>query len=192
MIIYLIRHGKTVANEKSLYYGFSDVELSKKGVEELKVLAPKVSSLTGDKYFTSGLLRTNQTLEILYGDVEYTEIENFKEINFGDFEMKSHNELLSNKEYINWISDIENYKIPKGESYKEFISRVCKGFELLVEKCENENLEKIVIIAHSGTISAIMDNKFKCEKTRYDWKVDNGKGYKITKINEVLKWENLI
>ena len=35
MIIYLIRHGRTEANEKWLYCGSTDLSLSEKGREEL-------------------------------------------------------------------------------------------------------------------------------------------------------------
>ena len=36
MIIYLIRHGKTRANEKHLYCGSTDLSLSDAGKEELR------------------------------------------------------------------------------------------------------------------------------------------------------------
>ena len=38
MTVYLIRHGKTEANEKRLYCGSTDLPLSEKGREELNRL----------------------------------------------------------------------------------------------------------------------------------------------------------
>ena len=34
--LYLIRHGKTYCNERQLYCGKSDIELSENGISELK------------------------------------------------------------------------------------------------------------------------------------------------------------
>ena len=41
--LYLLRHGKTLANEKKLYCGFTDLLLSEKGIEELALLKEKIS-----------------------------------------------------------------------------------------------------------------------------------------------------
>ena len=38
MIIYLIRHGKTAANEQHLYCGSTDLPLSEEGLAELQAL----------------------------------------------------------------------------------------------------------------------------------------------------------
>ena len=91
--ISLIRHGKTFANEKKLYYGFSDIELSENGIKELEKLKEKVNYEKGQLFITSGLKRTIQTLNILFGNVDYIVNEHFKEMNFGDFELKSYEQL---------------------------------------------------------------------------------------------------
>jgi alpha-ribazole phosphatase len=70
MHIHLIRHGKTTANEQKLYCGATNIPLSDNGITELLELKeqgvyPKDVAI----YFTSGLLRTGQTLDLLYGMV---------------------------------------------------------------------------------------------------------------------------
>ncbi len=191
MKIYLIRHGKTSANEKSLYYGFTDLELCDDGRTELLEIAENYKNIKIDKYFTSGMLRANQSLEILFGNVDFTVVEDLKEINFGDFEMKSYEDLKENHEYINWLNDFENYKIPNGESFVEFKSRVILSFEQVVSSCERNNCESVVMVVHNGVISTIMDYYFKGDKSFFDWKSENGKGYIFIKKEENY-WEKLL
>ena len=63
--LYLIRHGKTYCNEKNLYCGKSDIDLTENGINELKENTKKNKYPNCDFYFTSGAKRANQTLEIL-------------------------------------------------------------------------------------------------------------------------------
>ena len=55
MNLYLIRHGKTYANEAHLYCGSTDLPLTPQGIEELKQLRYEISQAA---YLTSGMLRT--------------------------------------------------------------------------------------------------------------------------------------
>ena len=86
MTVYLIRHGKTEANEKRLYCGSTDLPLSEKGREELNRLNYEIKNV---RFLTSGKLRTNETLKILFGDVPYEENPRFREVDFGIFEVHS-------------------------------------------------------------------------------------------------------
>ena len=61
--IYLIRHGRTEANEKWLYCGSTDLCLSEKGAEDLKDISSTVPENV--IFITSGMNRTEQTLNIL-------------------------------------------------------------------------------------------------------------------------------
>ena len=60
--LYLIRHGKTRANLEHRYCGSSDLPLSEQGIEELRGLNYCVGT---PRFYTSGMLRTEQTLKIL-------------------------------------------------------------------------------------------------------------------------------
>ena len=63
MTIYLIRHGKTEANEKWLYCGSTDLPLSERGREELRGISYDIKNV---RFLTSGMKRTNETLKILF------------------------------------------------------------------------------------------------------------------------------
>lgn len=62
MTIYLIRHGKTEANEKRLYCGSTDLPLSEAGRAELQQRHYDIKNV---RFLTSGMKRTEQTLRAL-------------------------------------------------------------------------------------------------------------------------------
>ena len=174
-MIYLIRHGETEANIKHVYCGSTDLPLSEVGVEklrehrELPVVAELRARTTaagiavrdagtsiGDTgirnltFITSGMKRTEQTLELLFGDaiepcdwtaetfnssVEHTVEPRFREIDFGIFEMRSYYDLKDMPEYQEWISgDNEANVCPGGESGSQMEARVMEAFAELQEQ----------------------------------------------------------
>ncbi len=190
--ISLIRHGKTYANEQKLYYGFSDIELSESGIEELNMLKGNLKYKSGKLFITSGLKRTIQTLNILFGNVDYTVDKHFKEMNFGEFELKSYEQLKNNEKYQKWIENIEENIVPKGESKKQFKNRVIYGFNNLFLDCVKNDIKDIVIICHSGVISIIMMYLFKEEnKNFYDWLPGYGRGYTIFFKNKNIYYKKI-
>ena len=171
MSIYLIRHGKTQANEKHLYCGSTDLPLSEAGREELQFLAYAISP---ERFVTSGMKRTNETLEILFGNVPYSVDSRFREVDFGDFEMKSYEMLKDDPAYQAWLTgDNEANTPPGGESGTQMTRRVLEAFAELPDGT--------ALIAHGGVIAAIMAHLFPAEgKHRYQWQPQNGRGYEIT------------
>ncbi|MCI6966594.1 histidine phosphatase family protein [bacterium] len=171
MTIYLIRHGKTEANEKRLYCGSTDLPLSEAGRAELQQRHYDIKNV---RFLTSGMKRTEQTLRALFGNVPYEVDVRFREVDFGVFEMHSYEDLKDRPDYQQWLSgDNESNIPPQGESGRQMWQRVQ---EALYEICEDT-----VIITHGGVISAIMQHLFPREnKSRYEWQPKNGCGYVIT------------
>ena len=170
MTIYLIRHGKTEANERHLYCGSTDISLSQVGIEELCKLGYNVENV---RFLTSGKSRANETLQILFGDVPYEIEPRFREVDFGIFEMHSYEELKDTPEYRAWLTGDNEANIPpQGESGVQMKQRVLEAF------CEIR--EDTCIVTHGGVIAAIMEHLFPDEgKNRYQWQPKNGCGYVI-------------
>ena len=63
MTIYLIRHGKTEANERRLYCGSTDLSLSESGREELNDIHYDIQNV---HFLTSGMKRADETMELLF------------------------------------------------------------------------------------------------------------------------------
>ncbi len=91
-------------------------------------------------------------------------------MNFGDFELKSYEELKNDKDYQFFISDIYNNKCKNGESFIDYRTRVVSAFNTILDN-SNKN---IVIVTHGGTIFYILNNLFKEDKNIYDLQIDNG------------------
>lgn len=172
MKIVLLRHGLTEANEKHLYCGSTDLPLSPAGraaLRRLEMPAP------GTRFISSGMRRCNETLEALFGAVAYETELDFREIDFGDFEMKSYEMLKDDPAYQAWLAgDNEKNTPPHGESGEEMTRRVLTAFARVTEDGRDA-----VIVTHGGVIAAIMARLFPEGKSRYEWQSPNGGGYVI-------------
>ena len=168
MTVYLIRHGKTEANEKWLYCGSTDLPLSEQGREALRDIHYDCKPC---RFLTSGMKRANETLQILFGDVAYEVDPRFREVDFGIFEMRGYEELKDTAVFQDWLAgDNEANVPPGGESGLQMKQRVLEAF--------SEIREDTVLVCHGGVIAAIMAQLFPEEnKSRYDWQPKNGGGY---------------
>ncbi|WP_297421529.1 phosphoglycerate mutase family protein [Clostridium sp.] len=178
--LFLIRHGKTYCNEKQLYCGKSDVDLSENGICELGKLLKRSKFQKCDYYFTSGAKRANKTLEILCPNAKYDILEKFFEYNFGEFELKGYEELKFLKEYTNWIDDKEgNIKCPMGESRIEFRNRIRDTFIELIRYLVKEDIKSAFGVIHGGSIGIILEMLYDDSKKFYEWQPKNGEGYEL-------------
>lgn len=191
MQIYLIRHGITEANERRLYCGSSDVPLCANGVEQLGRLKREIIYPTVKTHITSNMQRAIQTLKILYDKSPDLVIDAFNEYDFGEFEMKSHEELQDVADYQRWIEKIgenDDFACPGGESTRDFKNRVISGLETVCEM----NVESVVMVCHGGTISALMEHLFPERfRNRYEWLPMQGRGYAV-EINDKQKTLKII
>ena len=171
MTIYLIRHGKTEANEKHLYCGSTDLPLTETGRTELQNIRYDIKNV---HFLTSGMRRTNETLHILFGNVPYVVDPRFREVDFGIFEMHSYEELKDTPEYQGWLAGDNEANIPpQGESGNQMRERVLQAFR--------EIKEDTCIITHGGVIATVMAYLFpNAGKNRYEWQPKPGCGYIIT------------
>ena len=172
--IYLIRHGRTKANEQHLYCGSTDLELTEQGIAALKALCYQIHP---QRILTSGMKRTEQTLETLFGAVEHEVHPGFREVDFGDFEMKSYEQLKELPAYQAWITGDNMKNVPpNGESGEEMTRRVMAAFR---EICDSEG--DTLVVTHGGVIAAILSELFPEEgKNRYQWQPKPGHGYGIS------------
>ena len=204
-VLHIIRHGITEGNQKNWHYGSSDIPLAEEGIDNIRNL--KLLQVYPDingGFFTSGMLRTNQTLNLIYGDVDKKYVRNLREINFGEFEKKTHEELKDDERYVRWIEDeIGNVKLPNGESKTEFQERVISGF---MELLDNHRLSELkyrhgdivansLCVCHGGVIGAIMSKVFEREQRHFvEWiprpargftlYINNGKAVEYKELEE--------
>lgn len=178
--VYLIRHGKTEANEKGLYYGATDLPLTAGGRDELASLraAGGYPDISGKAVYTSGMIRADQTLEILYPGTERKIEKDLGEMNFGRFEMRSYEEMKSEPEYQKWLEgDYLKNVCPGGESAVQHGKRAVRCFKNILKAEAGD----ILIVCHGGTISNIMLSLFPGDGDNiWCWNSPNGGGYGVS------------
>lgn len=180
VVIYLIRHGRTEGNEEKRYIGRTQEHLSERGILGLTSgkTYPEVSLL-----FSGAMLRCVETCECIYPGQPIRKIEDFREIDFGDFEGKNYQELSSDPRYQAWIDSGGTMTFPAGEDREAFISVCVRGFGRMLdeirktarEETAKEHDLKAAAVMHGGTIMAILSREFGGDY--YDYQVPNGEGY---------------
>lgn len=174
MNVYFIRHGKTKGNLEGRYVGRTDESLLEDGLPEtIKNSPPKA-----DTVYVSPMLRCIETSKKLYPGQTPTIITELREIDFGEFEYKSYEELNGNPIYQAWIDSNGMLPFPKGESREVFSKRCIKGFQKALYDAIENGYENIVFIIHGGSIMAILDAYSTPHKDYFHWQVKNGNGYK--------------
>ncbi|MDY6038399.1 MAG: histidine phosphatase family protein [Eubacterium sp.] len=181
--ILILRHGITEGNQKKWFYGATDISLCEEGRRKLREqrdngFYPQVS---GDvQFFTTGLKRTEETLKILFGDVEYRQIKDMQEMNFGDYECKPFDLLKDDELFLEWgYDETGEVKLPNAESRNEFRKRTSRGGRFLIKEHISKKVAVSVMICHGGVISSFMNELFDDGRTMWDWMPEPGCGYEI-------------
>ncbi len=180
--LYLLRHGLTQGNLAHLYYGSTDLPLCREGLEQLRALraAGGYPDIAGMLAVTSGMLRAEQTLAALYGEVPHERWPALREMDFGAFEMHGYDELKHQPAYQRWLSgDMAGNCTPGGESERQVQARVLAALARL-----RAQERDVLAVVHGGTIVHIMRALFPEEgKSRYEWQPKPGFGYEIDMKN---------
>lgn len=178
MKLILIRHGKTSASAAHVYCGSTDLALSAEGTADLQLKKQDLPypDAAGFRIITSGMRRCETTLSLLYGALPHETVSDFREMDFGAFEMRSYAELRSKREYLSWIEgDNEANPTPGGESGAAMRARVLAATDRVLKTGRDT-----LIITHGGPIAAIMAYLFPKEnKNRYEWQPEPGRGYAV-------------
>ncbi len=129
--IYLIRHGESQANEKDVFIGHTDLELTDLGREQARVTAGYLKAVTPDVIYASDLKRAYHTAEAAaqqYGLEVHIE-PGLREIYAGHWEYVPFAQLMEQcPETFSqvWCKDIANARCDGGESVAEVYARVAE------------------------------------------------------------------
>ena len=154
--ISIIRHGLTYANENGIYIGSTDLSLSDKGCAELAAKMDEFEYPKVHRVYSSPLKRCTETAEILFPDRELVISEGMRELNFGEFEGKSVDELVNRKDYKAWLGGGRDARPPKGESLEEMTARIYASFHNIIIDMMNNGLTHCALITHGGIISNLL------------------------------------
>ena len=182
MSLLLIRHGQTQGNLEGRYIGcHTDESLCAAGREALKKAAlPPVLTVV-----CSPMKRCLETADILYPGRPRQIVSDFRECDFGAFEGKNYAELNGRADYQAWIDSGGALPFPGGESQAEFSRRTLRAFEALLPDLWETDA---AIIAHGGTVMAIMEAYALPRRGYFEYQASNGSGFILRRDGA---WERL-
>ena len=201
--IHFIRHGITQGILNKWYYGFEDLPLVDEGIKEIKDLkAQGIYPESGGSYYTSGMLRANQTLEAIYGKVPYTAIPDLKEMNFGQWECKTFDELQQLPGFDTWMNDrTGSFTFPGGESANSFQRGAKKGLDELLgyhRLFRTFSPSQRPALYFYGSMPRRSHSRLQCHlfrfpaETFWNWIPAAGRGYSVYfEDGDPVRYENL-
>ncbi len=170
----IVRHGHSVANEKGIFAGATDVPLSETGKKQAELLSNFIlENYTVNAIYSSELTRAKDTVKKVSEKLNLSIITNpsFNEIYGGKWENVTFEEIykLYPNDLLRWRNDIANSKCTEGESFSDLRKRTINGLNLLAEKHEGE---RIIIATHAGATKAMLCsilNLTNEECAKFDW-----------------------
>ena len=200
MELIFIRHGKTQGNIDGRYVGRTDESILPESRDEILSRKMKNEYPPADIVFTSPMLRCIETAQIIYPGQKLIEISDFRECDFGEFEMQSYEELNGRADYQAWIDSGGKEPFPGGESMETVRRRSMRGFyramelsfsgpdramelslsdpdptmELFLADSDPlmEPVNSAAFVVHGGTIMSILSAI--CGGDFYDYQTGNG------------------
>lgn len=166
---YILRHGEAVSNERQIVSSWPETfknPLTHKGVAQVKKAARRIKHEHIDLLFSSDLLRTKQTAQLVakilnsgkfdkssatFKKVKVTLDKRLREVSFGDINGKSAEELL----YMGFGKDRVNKGGEKSESYGDVLRRVFNFFTEINHRYQRKH---ILIISHQCPLW-VLENK---------------------------------
>jgi broad specificity phosphatase PhoE len=189
--LFLVRHGENRANiRREFSYKKIDHPLTALGVRQAEQTAAYFAGLGNgpggqgngrmngqgiDAIISSPLKRARQTAEIIGAATGHavTVVEEFREINCGDFDgapptdalWEHHDRILRS-----WRDGDLDAQFPGGENYHMLLARVRKA---LAQAVAGRDGQKIVIVAHGGIVGASLKDVCPDLDPRIIWTVPN-------------------
>ncbi len=156
MKIYAIRH-TSVKVDPGICYGQTDVSVSDSFENEKQKSAQELNGITFDKIYSSPLFRCRLLAENLFQEETIVYDDRLKELNFGEWEMKSWDDIYTDSKGKIWMDNYQTLPAPGGESYPEMIKRI----QEFVEDMKLEKSVQVALVAHAGVIrilKSLIDN----------------------------------
>ena len=157
----LIRHGQSTYNEKNLFTGWQDVELTQQGINEAHECTKLMEDISFTHAFTSKLKRAQRTgnliMKELGKDIDTFENEALNERDYGDLSGLNKDDARKKwgDEQVHIWRRSYDVSPPGGESLKNVVDRVGPYFEKYIQPHLFSD-KNVIIVAHGNSLRAIM------------------------------------
>lgn len=150
--LYIVRHGKTLFNEKHLIQGCCDSPLTEEGIQQAKKLHYELENIPFNACYVSPMHRAIETATTIIQDRDIPLFinNNLKEFNFGSIEGDSEDKLKDIYPIMQGLT-VDNFD---GDTMQDFTKRILKGLDEIHKENKDGN---ILIVTHSGVITALLN-----------------------------------
>ena len=158
--IYMVRHGRTYANEQVLLMGGEgNAELTQEAVDQAKAVGQALSDVSFGKVYTSSLGRTIDTASYLLEgagqeNVDRQQMEALDDISWGDAEGYTKQEFMEKKQLdifpdaFGSVDDADYVSPIHAETKYHFYQRFDKGMQQIIDDINPG--ENVLVVAHSS------------------------------------------
>ena len=126
--IVLLRHGKTEGNLYGRYNGRTDEPLCAEGIDGAEA-ARHFSEIS--LVYSSPMQRAQQTARICYPNAQIVTSPDLREMDFGDFEGRTADEMEHDADYRAWVAGGCVDVCPNGEGIPDFAKRAARRMQSL-------------------------------------------------------------
>ncbi len=154
--VYLVRHAQSEYNEKGIFQGRLDSDLTPLGFVQARLCAQELSD-KGIRVIYSSPQRRAYKTALTIGDLLGLDVivdERIREMSFGVLEGRHFWSMVeeNGQMFRNWLKNPVKHPLPTQEDMGEFEKRV-RSF---LEDIKNSEHENILVVAHGGTLHALV------------------------------------
>jgi alpha-ribazole phosphatase len=160
--IYLVRHTQ-VDIEQGICYGVSDVEPAATFNDDIIPVISGLKNIHFNRVISSPLIRCKKLAQIL-SKGEFITDNRLKELDFGDWELKTWNDIYETSYGKLWMENYLTLPCPNGESYIDMENRLIPGIDktkintnfytdILSKAKPSDN---ILVVTHAGVIRILV------------------------------------
>ena len=163
-VLILIRHGQSVWNAENRFTGWTDVELSERGVGEAERAGDILSEIRFGVVHTSGLIRAQKTAEIIMsrnnvsGKIPVMKDQRLNERHYGDLQglNKAETAEKHGAEQVHIWRRSFDVPPPGGESLKMNAERTIPYFEEEIVPDLKDGKNVLLVSAHGNSLRSIV------------------------------------
>ncbi len=155
-LLYVVRHGATAWNQAGCIQGQLDTPLSAMGRSQAAQVAQRLVSYKTTALYSSDLLRTYETAQIISQAVNLKVIQKpgLREMQFGDWQGLTFDQIRKQYPEIYAARRERPFEVPPpgGEIWTQFYQRSVQSVEEILQATD---AERIIISTHSGVCTVL-------------------------------------
>ena len=166
MLVFVVRHGESETNEKGLWTGWLDVNLTDKGKEDARKAGDFLKNFHFDYIYTSDLKRAKETAMTAVPDCSFEETELLREINVGTISGKPISSLTDEQKDNASRNGYIDYG---GETKVQFKNRISQ----FMQRLEGLNCSNVAVFSHGGWLTEMLNTVVETKIPRPNIRCDN-------------------